>query len=356
MMNETTRKYIGFNDTWFWAIGIPVIGLSMPFFFFGHTIHDPLPELLANWAISFIMSISYWAVSRALIIYWRKRIPEANRTVMRIALQLGCILLSSVVIELAVKYGLAAFIESSDDTHPISGMAGTYLVILLIISIYEAIFLYMQWRTAIVEKERLQQEHLRSQLQGLRNQVNPHFLFNSLNTLMSIITDDQDLAVRYLQKLSSVFRHVLENRNEQVILIEEELKFMEDYIFLQKERFRENLQVEISIPDKVRQHAIVPLSLQILIENAIKHNVISEKRPLQIRLFLNETGKLTVWNNLQLKEQKSNSTKVGLENIQTRYGFFTDASVDIESTDAYFSVSIPILSISNQGANAISDR
>ena len=355
-MKESTRRYIGFNDTWFWLIGVPVIGLSMPFFFFGHSIYDPLPELIANWIISFTMSIAYWTVSRALLVYWRKHLPEYNKTVLRNALQLGCILLSSFIIEATVKYGLAQWIDSTDDQHPVSGMVGTYLVIFLVIAIYEAVYLYSQWRVAIVEKERVQQEHLRSQLQGLRNQVNPHFLFNSLNTLMSIITDDQELAVRYLQKLSSVFRHVLENRNEQVVLIEEELKFMEDYVFLQKERFRENLTIDIDIPDNLKQCAIVPLSLQILFENAIKHNIISAKKPLRIKVYANRENKLTVWNNLQLKEQKSRSTKVGLDNIKTRYGFFTENSVDIEQTDEHFSVSIPILSISNLNSHAVPDR
>ena len=353
-MSATSRQYLGFNDTWFWLIGIPVIGFAMPFLFFGHTIHDPLPELLANWAISFVMSIGYWLVSRMVIIYWRKRMSDPTTVVRRILFQVASILAFSFVFELLVKLTFESLIDAPNDPHPLSGMAGTYLIILLIVAIYEAVYLYSQWRKALIEQERVKQEHLRSQLEGLRNQVNPHFLFNSLNTLMSIVTEDQDLAVRYLQKLSSVFRHVLEYRNEQIIPLEDELSFMENYTFLQKERFRDNLVINIDIPEQARTHAIVPLSMQILFENAIKHNVISEKRPLMITVFVNEQNKLVIRNNLQLKDQETRSTKVGLDNIINRYQFFTNDTVEVEQTEDYFSVAIPLLPITKRVANELS--
>jgi histidine kinase len=298
-MKESTKKYLGFNDTLLWAIGIPLIAALIPFFFFGHKTSDPLSQLLIAWAISLSMTIAYWIGTRAIVIFWHKRLPEAPHVIRRILLQIATVLVYSFFVETSFNILLERLVLPELTEHPVSGLASTFLIIFLVMAIHEVIYLYAQWRHALVEHERVKREHLRSQLEGLRNQVNPHFLFNSLNTLMSIVTDDQDLAVRYLQKLSSVFRHVLENRNEQLILLSEELEFLNNYIFLQKERFRENLHVVIEIPDKFKSNAIVPLALQLLFENAIKHNIISTKKPLTIEAYINDDNKLEIKNNLQ---------------------------------------------------------
>ena len=355
-MKASTRKYLGFNDTLFWVLGIPVLTICIPFFFFGYKISDPLNTLLIAWTISVGTTFAYWLGTRTIVIFWRKRLPEAQNVLRRILLQLVSVLIYAFFVESSIKMLLTRLVAFDENAHPASGMAGTFLIVFLVMTIYEAIYLHAMWRVALIEKERVKQEHLRSQLEGLRNQVNPHFLFNSLNTLMSIVTEDQDLAVRYLQKMSSVFRHVLENRNEQLIPLSEELEFLDNYIFLQKERFRENLHVSINIPKEMQSYAIIPLSLQLIFENAIKHNVISSKKPLSIEAFINDDNKLEVKNNLQRKAQVMPSTKVGLNNIRSRYGFFTDKTVDVKETDTTFSVAIPLLPLSKTKANGLSDR
>ena len=179
-------------------------------------------------------------------------------------------------------------------------------------------------------------------MEGLKSQVNPHFLFNSLNTLIYIIPENTDRAIQFVQKLSKVYRYILEIRDKKLIPLEEELDFLHSYIFLLKERFGDNLEVNLSIPSDILVQQVVPLSLQILFENAIKHNIISDKHPLKIEVFFKDE-KLVVQNNLQLKKQAMPSTKVGLQNIKNRYAFFTDEKVDINDDGPYFKVTLPLI-------------
>ena len=355
-MKESTRKYLGFNDTWLWLIGVPLLTFAMPFLFSGATFDLPVQSLAVYWCISFTMTSLYWMGSRSIMIFWRKRMPGIDKIISRLAFQLVSVFVYSFLVGQAIRILLFMTLPFEYSTESaVSDIAGAYLVIYLMVAIYEAIYLYQKWKSALLEQERVKQEHIRTQLEGLRSQVNPHFLFNSLNTLMNLVTEDQQQAVKYLQRMSSVFRHVLENRKEQLVLLEEEMKFIEDYIFLQKERFRENLVVDINIPHETIHHAIVPLSIQILLENAIKHNTISEKRPLTIKIRVNDEGKLEVSNNLQRKNQAMPSTKLGLENIKDRYKFFTDEKVDIIETGEIFSVAIPLLPVGQKIKDAIPD-
>jgi LytS/YehU family sensor histidine kinase len=216
------------------------------------------------------------------------------------------------------------------------------MIIALVSSIYEGIYLNARWKASLIEKELLKRENIESQLEGLRSQVNPHFLFNSLNTLAYIIPQDPDRAVKFVQQLSKVYRYILEIREKKLISLREELKFLDSYIFLIKERFGENLQVDISIPKSIYEENIIPLSMQMLFENAIKHNIISSSKPLTIEVFLQD-GKIRVRNNLQKKKQSMPSTQVGLQNIRNRYAFFTDQRVEVKEDDHTFSVGLPLI-------------
>jgi LytS/YehU family sensor histidine kinase len=215
--------------------------------------------------------------------------------------------------------------------------------LLAIGAVYESIRFFQLWKTTAVEKEHLERAHLASQLEGLRNQVNPHFLFNSLNTLSYLIPEEPQKAVRFVQQLSKVYRYVLESRDDRVIPLQTELDFLQSYIFLLRERFGENLQVNIQSIDA--QHTgIVPLTLQMLFENAIKHNVISIQKPLKIEVFM-ENGHLIVRNNLQKKNQVMDSTGVGLQNIRDRYRMLTDQEVEVIVSQQYFTVVLPEINI-----------
>ena len=199
-----------------------------------------------------------------------------------------------------------------------------------------------QLRSSVEEKELLKRESLIAQLNALKTQVNPHFLFNNLNTLCSIIPDQPKQAVEFVQELSKVYRHILEVKDETSILVKDELDVLKAYAFLLKTRFGNNLEIDIRVPQEILQYRIVPHSLQLLLENAIKHNIVSIEKPLKIEVSVHE-GKLIVSNNLQKKNQQHDSTGIGLNNIRNRYTLLTNQPIEVMETTKDFTVSIPLI-------------
>ena len=200
----------------------------------------------------------------------------------------------------------------------------------------------LEWRRSAIEAERLKSEYLASQYQSLKDQVNPHFLFNSLNTLTYLVYEDPDQAAQFIKKLSEVYRYVLDTREREVVALREELTFVRSYVFLQKIRFEESLRVEITVTDE-SSYALPPLAMQMLLENAIKHNELSDERPLHIDIYLENNTHLVVKNNAQLKEIREASSGIGLTNIQARYAYLTDKEVLINSDLNHFVVKLPLL-------------
>ena len=166
---------------------------------------------------------------------------------------------------------------------------------------------------------KLQKENLQSQFDVLKQQVNPHFLFNSLNVLTSLIRLEPELAEKFTEHLAKVYRYVLENKDNELVTLSTEMNFLDAYLFLINIRFMEKVVVNIRIPEEKKNHQVIPLAMQLLIENAIKHNAMSKKSPLVIDIFIDETNHLNVVNNLQEREAHMTSTGVGLKNIQNRY-------------------------------------
>lgn len=197
------------------------------------------------------------------------------------------------------------------------------------------------WKQETIRAEQLEREKIATQYESLRNQVNPHFLFNSLNALSELVYENQDLAVKYIRQLSLVYRYVLDSRSREVASLKEELDFLESFIFLQKIRFGENLIFELGA-EKSESKYVLPLSLQILIENVIKHNVISTEDPLRIRLF-EDDNYLVVANKLNKKRSVESGTGIGLENIKKRYRYLSEKPVLIMEDADSFVVKIPIL-------------
>ena len=189
---------------------------------------------------------------------------------------------------------------------------------------------------------KLQKENLQSQFEVLKQQVNPHFLFNSLNVLTSLIKVDSDLAEMFTERLSKVYRYVLENKEKDLITLATELDFIKSYIFLLDIRFSGKVFVEIDIDKKHVDNLVVPLVLQLLIENAVKHNTFSKKNPLKIALTVDNNRYLTVENNLQNRKTQMTSTGVGLVNINKRYSLLTDVQPVFDITEKHFTARIPL--------------
>ncbi len=349
MLNkERAIKYLGFSDIPHLLIGIPVVAFLFPIVFFKADLSQGLVAYLPKFTISIIYTTSYWLSIRELLFHMRLHYRTPEETPRRIMYTVVGILFIFIVVNSLVGViqhdllGFADPMEQSGLTH-YDYKLPSLTVIILVASIYEGIFFYQRWKEAIIETERLKRENVQSQLEGLKSQVNPHFLFNSLNTLIYIIPEDPDKAVTFVRKLSKVYRYILEIRDKELIPVSEELAFLQSYIFLLKERFGESFQVSIDVALKYHSLKIVPLSLQMLLENAIKHNVISKSKPLGVEVFIDEQGLLIVRNNLQKKVQQMPSTNVGLENIRTRYAFFTEDKVLVQETPSRFTVSLPLV-------------
>lgn len=343
-MWKNNAKYIGFNDFYFVLIGLPLLSFFIPQIFFQLYPWDGWELFRKEWQESFIFTASFWALFRTLMISLRKRFPDFSQIKSRIKRMLVYYITLVPVVNITLV-SIFNFCQVKDayDPNIYQAYLTTYFVSFTIIALYEAIYFYAQLKDSIMEKEQARQAQIRSELDGLRNQVNPHFLFNSLNTLMHIVSEDQALAKRFLQRLSKVYRYILESRTSPLIPLSEELKFIEAYVFLQQERFQGNLHVEITIDPVFKQHRIVPLSLQILFENAIKHNIISKQHPLLVEVFVNEDVQLVVRNNLQRKRQVLDSTQAGLENIRQRYAYFTREDIGIVENEQYFTVVLPLI-------------
>lgn len=217
------------------------------------------------------------------------------------------------------------------------------VVITLLISFFlHAREFFLNWKKLELDAVKLRNENLSSKYESLKSQLDPHFLFNSLNVLTNLVYHDPDKSARFIKQLSDVYRYVLEVRNMELVSLEEELKFVESYLFLQQIRFGDKLKVENSLTGV--PGLIPPLALQILTENAIKHNVVSEDDPLTIRMF-RQNNHIVVENNLQKKSVLTeSSTGIGLDNITKRYEFLSSQKITIEQTPASFIVKLPLLS------------
>ena len=187
----------------------------------------------------------------------------------------------------------------------------------------------------------VKKERVNSELQALRSQVNPHFLFNSLNTLASIIPEDPKKSVEFVQKMSSVYRKILDLNEREVVTLQEELDTLDQYLFLIQTRFPENLQVLTNITQEARDKYVVPMSLQNLVENAIKHNIISKRKPLVISIE-NTDDEVIVKNDLQRKITEEPSTQKGLLNIENRNRLTFGRGIVVEETEQTFGVKIPL--------------
>ncbi|RYZ35889.1 MAG: hypothetical protein EOP49_33090, partial [Sphingobacteriales bacterium] len=190
--------------------------------------------------------------------------------------------------------------------------------------------------------ERQKKEQVEFEFQTLKSQVNPHFLFNSFNTLIAVIEEDQETAVEYVEKLSDFYRNILMHREEELIPLGRELEMIGTYYFLQLKRYKSNFELKIDVPDAALFLQIPPLTLQLLVENAVKHNIISRDKPLLVSVFT-EKDWLVVQNNLQPKQQHEPSTGLGLQNILSRYKLLTPKTVQVAKNDFLFVVKLPLL-------------
>jgi two-component system, LytTR family, sensor kinase len=347
-MRQTNCR-IGFDDRWVMVVTIPILSFIIPYIFMGCRFNRYPYFNWEKYATTLVITTVLWMGSRFIMIYSRRKYPMFKDVRRRLIFQSVWMFIFTVVANnLMGWFAEGIFLKDTDGSKQvvidtfINSNAASLFCTIMIIAIYESIYFMNELRTSVEEAENLKRESLSAQLNALRSQVNPHFLFNNLNTLSSLIPEDPKHAVDFVQQLSKVYRHILEVKDEKSIPLKDELDLLNAYTFLLKTRFDKNLNVSINIPVAKLQNRIVPLSLQILMENAIKHNIVSADKPLHIDISA-ENGSLVVSNNLQMKNQLNECTGIGLDNIRNRYKLISEKPVKVTSSDNNFTVSIPLI-------------
>ena len=295
------------------------------------------------YAISLVLVIAIWEVIRNIDRYLNKVLPFERNIPLRITVQLLAGAVLGLFIRITVYYFGEPLLPFKLDEMFSAAIWIIYIMFPGIINL--GFFTYhfiVRWRFSVIQNERLEREKTQVQFDNLKNQLNPHFLFNALSSLNSLIMEDQRLASEFVQQLSRVYRYVLQYKEQSSVSLTTELNFIQHYVSLLQTRFKEAITISIEVDNEAKEHRIVPVTLQILIENAIKHNIISEEQPLNIEIF-NSGDYLVVSNNLQLRKHVESSNKQGLKNMESLYGFLSDKPVQIEQTDIRFSVKVPLL-------------
>ncbi len=258
-------------------------------------------------------------------------------------------LLATTVVWLLVVYIWIAVMDGSLPSFKVwsknlqwSSWLFSLLITIMVSAIVHSRNFLTGWKQTLLEAEKLKKEQAIAQYETLKTQVNPHFLFNSLNVLTTLVHKDADVAEQFIIQLSKVYRYILESRAQEIISLEEEMRNLEAYVFLMKIRFGGNFIFDNQLTINTNQFKVAPLTLQMLVENALKHNEISKMHPLSISVFLEENC-IVVRNNLQLKTNQNDSTGIGLSNIKSRYQFLSSEPVSIAETDGFFTVKIPLI-------------
>ncbi|MCF0062909.1 histidine kinase [Dyadobacter chenwenxiniae] len=321
-------------------IGIPLLSVLIPAVIHFENFMEFNIVFLYNVLISGLITIALWEGNRFIIVKMRRLFPDYSQTNRRLLTEAMLALVYTFVVTLILDEILCKVFLNSEGT--MLGFKISIIPTLLVYLVYEAVYFFEAWQANVRKTESLMREGVQSQLEVLKNQLDPHFLFNSMNTLAALIDDDNTDAQDYLERLSDVYRYVLVSRNKNTVLVEEELAFVDAYVYLNKIRFRDNMLVEKELSSATYQQHVTPLSLQMLIENAIKHNVASKENPLKITIR-EDNNYLVIANNILEKTVLEKSTRVGLQNIINRYSLLTERRVEISRSDNLFSVKIPLL-------------
>jgi len=314
-----------------------------------------LLHFIADSLFNFVLLLITWEANMMVNSHLDRYYKWESKPVKRLSLQIGLNTVHSFFMMFVIITGYSSLLSLIlPETVRVAQVNGAYPVIRHSIYLYIAIFLlyqvtyisfyfFRQWSSALVEKERLQRENISSQLQALQAQVNPHFLFNSLSSLISLIEADRKLAVQFVEELSGVYRYLLQQKSDPLVKICDEMQFINSFIYLHKARCGQNLKAEINIDRKLDNCLIPQQTMQILVENAIKHNIISAAKPLTIKIYNNGGNFLVVENNLQKKLSVEKSTGLGLKNIIERYSLLGRMNVKIESENGVYRVTVPVI-------------
>ena len=338
---------MGLNDRWFRLIGIPLIALLGDWIFYDEINRQHGLPFWTDYLVSLVEVSLLWTISRYGILRSRRRYPTLSQTRQRVIFQALWFLLvtslfrllTSTLYDLTMIWGY-----HYTPLRYLYNIAVGLFCVIPVAAIYEGLYLYRQWRVTYYEVEELRKMTLQTQLESLREQVKPHFLFNSLNTLQGLVMEDEKgQAVSFIINLSQVYRYLLQSNEQLLIPLAKELDFIRAYVDLLKTRFENGLILQIDIAPDLLAYSLPPLTVQMLVENAVKHNQVSTSCPLLIRIFTDAAQNVVVVNNRQPKRSSVPSNRLGLTNIAAKYRLLNQPDIIIHQTETTFQVAVPLL-------------
>ena len=326
-------------------VGIPIVGFLATVFLADHN------QIYGNFWYGYLVSVLFTAIywNGAVFIFFRLRkiYPDISKTGRRLVTTYLVLVLFMTLTSMILKllFGYSSLANLFSWTTFLETMPFSLTMALVVGTMYETAFFFYNWKETFQLNEKLKNQQIRTQFEVLQNQMSPHFLFNSLNTLTTLIAENQQTAIDFTQKLSEVYRYILQHKERELVTLKEEMEFAKAYFFLLKMRYPDNLEATFSVDEQYMEKHIAPLTLQMLIENAIKHNVVSKMHPLHIDVYVENSETIVVKNNLQPKNSLERSTKTGLQNIQKRYEYLGNRKIDIIATAKNFMVAIPLIKV-----------
>jgi two-component system, LytTR family, sensor kinase len=306
---------------------------------------DAPHPILYDFIMTTVCTVVVWEGNLQLDKVLNKKYSWFANSFKRLMIQLPMALITSLLFIFFAMFVYGKLICSDSPTHNrlmVDSLIISALLVFVIMSVELSMQFFNGWKNSLIEIEKYKTQNAQAQLENLKTQINPHFLFNNMSVLTSLVYKDQDKAVDFIQQLSKVYRYVLDNRNNELVNLQDEIIFLESYIYLLQIRFDTNIDFKININENARNKMIPPMCLQILVENCIKHNEISKAHPLHITITNIEYA-ITVSNNLQVRIHPEPSAKMGLQNIIERYKFLSDNEVVVSNDNNFFKVTLPLL-------------
>ncbi|MDQ1098180.1 MULTISPECIES: 2TM domain-containing protein [Chryseobacterium] len=320
-------------------------------FFFGFTDEKTLNNFLLTVVVCFMYSFVLAMGNSYINDFLNKRFPWSEATTRRAIISIVSILIANTIMVYFCNYmNFVVFQKAATTEEYFSGKFSFINWFTINIALLISAFLHAKGfmeelkktsRKEVVE-QKLIAKSANAQFESLKNQLDPHFLFNSLNVLSSLIDENPNQAQKFTVSMSKIYRYVLEQKDKELVTVEDEIEFARTYCELLKTRFEDSVDFIFDVRKEDYRRFVVPLSLQLLLENCIKHNFATSSRPLIIKIF-SENDTLCIENNLQVREQIKESSGIGLANIVQRYSLLTKRNVFIEKSEDYFKVKLPVL-------------
>lgn len=341
-MPEKSAKLIGLYAK---ATGVPILALLVQYTYNFLSTGEKVMWSLNNFLFFCLITACLWASNRQIQHLIRKKLFEIKNTGLRIITRFGVnIILTFILTSILFRlwnYFLHGSVYSQNTIIALQAISIFFSI--LTGCVYEIVHLNKERESDIIKIERTEKSKLQAQLDGLKNQVDPHFIFNSLNTLSYLISQNPGTAKLFNDTLAKVYRYILVKKEKDLVMLKEEIEFASNYFYLLKLRYQTGLKMTIELDDIVAENYMLPpLSVQILIENAIKHNHFTEKTPLEIKVSV-IPDKVTVANNRNLKQFEIQSPQIGLKNLAERYMLITGKNISIDDDKNNFIVVLPLL-------------